>query len=136
MKKKGNLFATIMAGLLLVPAGTSRAEVICAKELRLKPVRCVCGTLFDASGGPVSDVIVKVLKDGTDLATVKTAGDGKFIFGELKAGNYELSAEAVGFRPFRSPIIVSNPATKCRRGLGIFLDTGGLDSCGSRVMKQ
>jgi hypothetical protein len=137
MEKKRNLFATIMAGLFLLPAaGSLSAEVICGKEPRLKPVRCVCGKLIDPTGGPVSAVIVKVLKDGTEVATMVTAGDGKFIFGELKSGNYELNAQADGFRMFRSPIVVAKPAKKCRRGLVILLDTGGLESCGSRVIKQ
>jgi len=134
--RKCNLLATIVAGLLILPAGNSRAEISCGKELRLKPVRCVCGMIIDLIGEPVPGVTVTVLKDGTELAAAKTASDGKFIFSELKSGNYELNAQAAGFRIFQSPIVVTNPAKRCRRGLVILLDTGGLESCGSRVMKQ
>ena len=136
MKKKRHLLATIAAGLLLLPVGTSRAEVICGKARPLKPVRCVCGKLIDLSGEPVSGATVKVVKDGTDLATVKTAGDGEFIFGELKSGSYELNAHVEGLIPFRSPIVVANPAKKCRRGLVIVLVLLYPDNCGSYVMKQ
>jgi len=102
----------------------------------LKPVRCVCGKLIDPIGGPVSGATVKVLKDGTDLATVETAGDGTFIFSELKPGTYELNAHVNGLLPFRSPIVVANPAKKCRHGLVIVLVLPYPDNCGSYVMKR
>jgi hypothetical protein len=135
MERKRILFAAIIAGILL-PACQLSSEVICGKEPRLKPLRCVCGTLTDATGGPVAGAIVKALKDGTEVASVKTGQDGKFIFAELNGGDYELNAQAAGYLMFRSPIVVVKPKNRCRRGLAIFLDTGGLESCGSRVMKQ
>ena len=79
---------------------------------------------------------MKVVKDGTDLAAAKTTGDGTFIFGELKSGSYELNVQAGGVEPFRSPIVVTNPAKKCRRGLVIVLEFFYPDNCGSYVMKQ
>jgi hypothetical protein len=135
MEGKCILFAAIIAGILL-PARQLSSEVICGKDLRLKPLRCVCGKLTDATGGPVPGVIVKVVKDGTEVASLKTGQDGKFKFVELNSGNYELNAQADGYLIFRSPIVVAKPEKRCRRGLAIFLDTGGLESCGSRVMKQ
>jgi hypothetical protein len=56
-----------------------------------------------------------------DLATVKTADDGKFVSGELKSGSYEVNAQAGGFKIFRSPIVVASPAKKCRHGVIIVL---------------
>ncbi len=125
-----------MAGLLLLPAGILWAEVICGKRPPLKPVRCVCGKLIDPSGAPVPDAIVKIIKDGTDLATVKTSSDGEFIFAELKSGSYELNAHVDYLLPFRSPIVVASPAKKCKRGLVIVLVLSYPDNCGSYVMKQ
>jgi len=136
MKRKRYLVATIGTGLFLLLAGTSRAEVICGKTRPLRPVHCVCGKLIDPTGGPVSGATVKVVKDGTGLATMKTGSDGKFIFGELKPGSYELNAEVGYLRPFRSPIVVANPAKKCRRGLVIMLVVFYPDNCGSYVMKR
>jgi hypothetical protein len=94
--KKYHLLSTIVAGLLL-PVGAVRAEAICGKVRPLKPVRCICGKLIDQSGAPVSGATVKMVKglpyfardddgrwflqDATDIAGVKTAGDGSFIFG-------------------------------------------------------
>lgn len=133
MRKKGHPIATTLVGLLLIQTA-SRAEVICEKVRPLKPVRCVCGELIDQSGGPVSGATVKVVKGGTGLASVKTAADGKFMFGELKSGSYELSAQLDGFLPFRAPIVVASPAKQCKRGLLIMLVLPYPDNCGSYVV--
>jgi hypothetical protein len=138
MKGKRNLSAMVMAGLLLLPVGGLWAEIVCDKEPPLKPVRCVCGEIIDQTGVPVSGATVKVIRDGRDLETAKTAGDGKFIFAGLESGNYELVAQADPntFRIFRSPIVVASPAKKCRRGLVIMLVVGGGENCGSHVMRR
>ena len=136
LKAIRNLSAIIMAGSLFLPIGTLWAEVFCDKVSPLKPVRCVCGKLIDQSGAAVSDATVKVIRDGKDLETVKTAGDGKFIFAGLKSGSYELTTQTVDFKIFRSPIEVANPAKKCKHGLVIVLVLYYPDNCGSYVMKQ
>jgi hypothetical protein len=133
MRKKSHPLATILVGLLLIQTA-SRAEVICEKVRPLKPVRCVRGKLIDPTGGPVSGATVKVVKDGRDLAIVNTSGDGTFVFGELKSGSYELNAQADGLVPFRSPILVANPAKQCKRGLFIMLVLSYPDNCGSYVV--
>ena len=69
----------MLAGLLILPPKTSRAEAVCGKQRPLKPVRCVCGKLIDQSGGPVSGALVKVNRDGTEVATETTGLDGKFL---------------------------------------------------------
>jgi hypothetical protein len=81
----------IIAAVLL-PVRLLPGEVICDKELRLKPLRCVCGRLINLTGGPGSHVIVTVLKDA--------------------------------------------PGEQMQTRAGIFLDTHGLESCCSRVVKQ
>jgi len=126
----------IMAGFLLLPTGTLWAQVSCNKEPELKPVRCVCGKLIDQSGAPVSDATVKVIKDGQDIETAKTTGDGKFIFAGLKSGSYELTAHTEDFKIFQSPIVVANPTKKCKRRLVIVLVLYYPDNCGSYVMKR
>ena len=120
--------------LLLFLVQTSRAEVICGKVRALKPVRCVCGKLIDPTGGPLSGATLKVIKDGIDLATVETDGTGNFIFGELKSGTYELSARRDHLLPFRSKIVLANPAKQCKRGLVIMLVLPYPDNCGSYVV--
>jgi hypothetical protein len=133
MKKKRHPLATILVGLLLIQTA-SRATVSCGKVRPLKPVRCVCGELIDPAGDPIAGVTVKVIKGGTDLATTETDSHGNFIFDNLKSGSYELSADQDGFLPFRSPIVVTNPAKQCTRGLSIMLVLGYPDNCGSYVV--
>jgi len=128
-------FISIIAGILVLVC-LSSAEVICGKEPPLKPLRRVCGNFTNAAGEPVPEVMVVIIKDGTEVARVKTGQDGKFRFGELKSGNYELMGQATGYLTFRSAIVVAKPENKCKRGLAIYLDTGGLESCGSHVIKQ
>ena len=135
MKKKRNRSAMIMAGVLLLPSGTLWADGVCNKKPPPKPVRCLCGRLIDQSGAPVSDATVKVIQDGKDLETVRTAGDGKFILAGLKSGSYELDAEAEGLMIFQSPIVVTSSSKKCKRGLVIVLATSYPSVCGSYVMK-
>lgn len=125
-----------MAGSFLLCTETVSAEVIWGKVRPLKSVHCVCGELIDQSGAPVSDATVTVIKDGKDLETVTTTADGKFIFGDLKSGSYELSAQADGFLKFRSPIVMASPAKKCKQGLVIVMVLPYPDNGGSFVMKQ
>jgi hypothetical protein len=133
MKKKRHPYATILVGLVLVQTA-SRASVICDKVRPLKPVRCVCGKLIDPAGGPVSGATVTVIKDGIDLVTKETDDHGNFFFDDMKSGSYELSAHILGLLPFRSPIVVANPAKKCKRGVFIVLALAYPDNCGSYVV--
>ena len=133
MRNKDNLVATIVVGLL-VGAGFLPAEVICEPKRPLKPVRCVCGEMTDQTGGPAADITVKITRDLEVIATTKTSRDGKFTFGELPAGKYELSAE--GFEPIRTPIVVVRPTNKCSHGMRIVLVLSYPDNCGSYVKKQ
>ena len=96
----------------------------------------MCGKLVDQSATPISAATVQVIKDGKDIESVKTAGDGKFIFAGLQSGSYELNARADGLKIFRSPIEVVNPTKKCNHGLVIVLVTGYPDNCGSYVVKK
>src|SRR5277367_1759937 len=129
MRTPRALILAILAGSLVIPPETSRAEVICGKERPLKPVRFVCGKLIDQSGGPVSGALVKVNRDGAAVATGTTDSDGKFLFPELKSGDYELAADFDGLRPFRSQIVVAKPERKCRHKLVVVMVLSYPDNC-------
>jgi len=125
----------ILAGILL-PCWLLTAEVICFEQMRLKPLHCVCGKFTDMLNEPVAAVTVIAFRDGKEVARTTSGQDGRFRFEVLKPGSYELRADPLGYREFRCPIVVSTPGTKCKRRLTIFLDASGLESCGSRVVKQ
>jgi hypothetical protein len=136
MTRFPKLMVAALAGLLLLLPERSWAEVICGKERPLKPVHCVCGKLVDPAGGPVSGALVRVNRDGAEVATVSTDADGKFLFRELKSGKYELVAHFDAFEPFRSPITLAKPKKKCRHELVIRMMFQYPDNCGSYVMKR
>jgi hypothetical protein len=66
---------------------------------------------------------------------VKTGADGKFSFGELKSGKYELSVSS-GLGGFWSRIEVARPKKKCRHGLAIFMVAMMPESCGNHAVNQ
>jgi hypothetical protein len=123
------------AAVLVLTAAPYKAEIVCMKEPKLKPIRCICGTLVDAIGGPIAGATVSVARDGGNVVRVRTANDGRFLFAGLKPGTYDVLVAEPGFRRFQSSIVVAAPGRKCSRGLVILLDTNGLESCGSRLFK-
>ena len=75
------------------------------KELNLKPLHCVRGTAVNVFGEPLSGATVTIFIGGTARAAVKTGANGRFFFGDLTPGNYELRVEEDGFRTFHFPIV-------------------------------
>jgi Carboxypeptidase regulatory-like domain len=136
MRTRRALIETILAGLLVLLPGTLVAEVICSEERPLKPVRCVCGTLIDESGEPISGALVRLNQSGVEFATISTDAEGKFWIRGLKSGRYELTAHSDGFRSFQSQIVVMKPVNKCQHELVIVMVLPFPDNCGSYVMKR
>jgi hypothetical protein len=132
--RRGSIVA-ILSGLLVLLPETSRAEVICGKERPLKPVHCVCGKLIDQTGGPVSGALVRLNREGVEFATVSTDAEGKFLFRDLRSDKYELAAHFDGFEQFRSPIVLTKPAKKCRQEI-IVMVLPYPDNCGSYVKER
>src|ERR1700683_5200950 len=61
------------------------------------------GTVVDQSGAVVPGVVISVVLTGTDATRVVTSDkDGAFDIPELAVGNYDLTAEAKGFKKFVS----------------------------------
>ncbi|MGB8542473.1 MAG: carboxypeptidase regulatory-like domain-containing protein [Candidatus Acidiferrales bacterium] len=65
------------------------------------------GTVVDQSGAVVPGAVISVTLTGTDTTRTATADkDGAFDIPELAVGNYDLTAEAKGFKKFVSKDIV------------------------------
>ncbi len=129
------LATTIAAVFLLLSAGTSGGEVTCF-PVRLKPIRCACGTIINAAGGPVDDAAITLLKDGTALAVVNADQGGKFAFDVSNPGDYEIKAEAPGFQQIRFAVSIVKPQAKCKRALKVKLITAGEECSGVWLVKQ
>jgi len=63
----------------------------------------VSGLVLDASGAAVPGAQISVThRDGTQLRTLLSGGNGEFAFTQLPAGSYLLIVNAKGFAPFTS----------------------------------
>jgi len=136
-KKVRAVFAIVGAGLLLLlPASSPCTDEIC-KELHLKPLHRVCGTVINAAGEPIPRATVTIFRDGSRYSEINTDEKGEFFFEDFKAGNYELQIKAEGFRTYTFPIVVAKPNNKSKRALEIVLTTGYPENCtGVRFVKR
>lgn len=81
--------------------------LLAIKDTEAQP-SAVTGRLTDPAGTPVSDVRVRLTGDkGAPQETVSSA-DGRFSFGTVQAGEYQLAAEHAGFRKLQKSILVSD----------------------------
>jgi hypothetical protein len=119
--------------LLLLAASLSSANV-CVQE-KLKPLRHIAGVVLDADDKPIPNAKVQVLMGGKELSAVRTGENGKFLFGPLAAGKYELRAEAPGFQTAGLQISVVRPQASAKRVLLIHLEVGGAGCPQARIIK-
>jgi hypothetical protein len=63
--------------------------------------------LVHAEPGPVAGATVTLTDPrGEVVGSVSTAGDGRYVFGDLLGGSYTLVASAAGFRPYATALAV------------------------------
>jgi hypothetical protein len=120
---------TVLGFLFLMSRSTSSACT--SVELPLKPVRHICGIATNQIGERISNATLTLLKAGAEIRTIQTDADGKFEFGKLEAGDYELRALSPGYSAMQSHIKVGRATTKCERGLQIVFAL----VCGSGITK-
>jgi hypothetical protein len=62
----------------------------------------IVGVVRDSSGGVIPGASVTAVEAATGLArTTVTSADGRYVLPSLRPTQYELAAEAAGFRAFR-----------------------------------
>ncbi len=89
MPRRGVWVFVVVAGLLGIRAfGQQAGQIV--------------GTVTDSSGGVLPGASVKAVEVGTGYTrTVVTGSDGQYVLPNLRPTQYEMSAEASGFRAFR-----------------------------------
>jgi hypothetical protein len=131
MKVRSEHFATWIVGFfMLLPASVSSANT--CFEVPLKPIRHICGMVINEVGERIPNAKLTLLKGGMEVTTIQTDSNGKFEFGRVEAGNYELRAQFDGYHSVQSPIVIVRPTNKCNRGLEVTLP---LSTCGGGIGK-
>src|SRR5258708_34495725 len=88
------------------------ATVFCVIALAQAPVGTISGVVSDESGAVVPNAKVTIAnKDASLRRDLTTNSDGSFSAAALPAGEYEVRAEAAGFRVLVRPATVETGAT-------------------------
>jgi hypothetical protein len=73
----------------------------------------ITGTVKDSGGGVIPGAAVTVIEQNTAFrATTNTTAEGNFVFLQLPAGTYTVTAEAKGFKKSESKDLILPLATK------------------------
>jgi hypothetical protein len=116
---------------VLLPIGIASADT-CIGPPPIKPVRHICGIVKNELDERIANAKLILLKDGLKVKTVQADSNGKFDFGRIEAGKYDLRAESDGYHARQAQIIIRGPASKCDRGLEVRL---ALTFCGGGIGK-
>jgi hypothetical protein len=100
-------------------------------QFPVKPFRHLCGIVINQIGERISNAMLTVLKGGVEVITFQSDADGKFEFGRIEAGDYELRVRSEGYSAIQSPIKIVRSTAKCTGGLQIVLSL----QCGSQIYK-
>lgn len=120
MRVRSTTFATRIIGFVVLVTGSTSSANTCI-EVPLKPIRHVCGIVTNQLGETIPNAKLTLLKGGIELITIQTSPNGKFEFGRVEAGTYELRAQFDGYLTVRSPLVIVRPTPKCNRGLKVTL---------------
>jgi hypothetical protein len=112
----------VVASVLFLSPGSSSGTICVYK--RLAPLRQVCGVVVTPGADPIPNAKLKILTHGTELASVHTGQNGKFVFDRVDAGVYEIQVDASGFGTARYAIVVAKPGASCKKMLRIQLPLG------------
>jgi hypothetical protein len=71
MERMGKIFATMIAGVFLLPPAGSADEIVC-KEQRVKKLPHICGSVISPLGEPVPNAKVMIFTEGLELVEVQS----------------------------------------------------------------
>src|ERR1035441_3191576 len=84
------------------------------------------GTVKDSEGGVIPGAAVTVLEQATGLRQAATTNaEGNFVFPQLPAGTYTITAEAKGFKKSESKDVILSVATRVSLG-DMVLEVGSI----------
>jgi len=125
MKRVLIFLVPIIGGLLLLqPAGTSFATT-CIGLPRLKPVHRNSGVVFVPSGDRIANAKVTVLEAGKEIAEQQTGVDGRFAFGQLRAGNYEIQVRVNVLGDASTQVVLVQPESYPKLEIAVNLSLTG-----------
>ena len=123
--------ARIARLFLLLPFSIAYANT-CVAVPPLKPIRHVCGIVKNPVGEKIPHARLTLFQGGKELTTTQADSNGRFDFGQIEAGHYELRAEFDGYQAVKSRIAVVRPTRKCNQALDVTLS---LITCGGGIGK-
>ena len=106
---------------------TSAALLLCASSpiFAQGSTSRVFGTVVDQTGAAVANAAIKLTNEGTRVSfTTTTTNTGAYVFDAVQSGQYEVVAEAAGFKKFiakSNPVTIGQPTT-----LNVRLEIGGV----------
>lgn len=97
--------------LALRKPGPTAAEWYTGPTVTGAAEKCAISGLIRANDAALAGVEVRLTQEGATIATVKTNAEGRYTFGDLKAGTYRVTPVKAGFRMDPLYRMVTVPAT-------------------------
>ncbi len=126
-------FVAFLAAFLPVLLSCVSSATTCFEMPALKPLHLICGVVVVSSGDRIHDAKVTVLKAGKEIAAQETRDDGKFSFGHLKAGNYEIRVQLAGLGVASTKVILIHPESETKQEIAVNRSLSGVCSSFSLV---
>ena len=98
------------------------------------PAAVVCGQVIDPAGGFVANVELQLVSGETVVARADADAQGKFMFGPVPKGEYDLTTKVAGWYLFWPVKVTGSKVSKaCKQPLEVKL---GIKTCGPSVSKK
>jgi hypothetical protein len=88
------------------PAATGAATSAASQAPNQQPAGSISGTVADPNGGPVSEALVTLVRNGQSVQQARAADNGRFSFAGVAPGTYRLTITASGFESQSISVVV------------------------------